>query len=187
MKGTISALLAVSLIGAAAAGTISNRQTIWLDTTPLDSYTDSWDSQVNGWELIEEYGQLGSSAVRSVGMADSGGDVATNGMTQILVDKYVTNFSSFEWTGYEIAVGGSAGVSYVAGSMTSDRFGTIVEVGNTITLSAPLSVPVGDTVHISFVVDVPDGQFTFDISQTPIPEPMTAILMVLALPLIRRR
>jgi hypothetical protein len=157
----------------------------WIDSSPYDLQTSYWNynTTTDTWRVWEDY---------TVPDVDTGatGCAGTADVDPIIhIVKSITNGSSFDWYGYHVGVTGTAGVGLVAGSATSNVFGTIIEGPGTIDFYAPLSLPIGYTVTISFDILVPAGAFGFDISQTPspIPEPATGLLLGLAGLLIRRR
>jgi hypothetical protein len=155
----------------------------WTDNTALDPATSGWQwsPPTLVWNVWENYVAPGS---KNVAFGASGEATVD---PNIHITKTVTNGSTFDWTSYQIVVSGSAGVSYVPGSASSDKFGTIGEVGNTITFSAPLTVLQGQSVTLNFDVNVPAGFFSFGIQQTPLPEPASLTLLGLAAAFLRRR
>lgn len=184
MKKSIVALLVVALAGVATASAgISNWQAIWLDNSPYDMNATgwTWNSQALTWTQWESYVAPGQDL--AIAQATAFADVDPI----IHITKTVTNGSTFAWTDYHIGVSGSAGVGYIAGSATSNVFGTIVENGNNIDFYAPNVVPIGGTVTFAFDVLIPAGPFSFDISQLPTPEPASFALLGLGALLIRRR
>lgn len=178
------AILALVVFGVAAASAgVTEWSAWWVDNSPLDLEHSGWsfDWGTETWNVWERYvaPEIDESITGCGGQADVD--------PLISIVKTITNDSTFEWTDYHVAVTGSAGVSYVPGSATSNVFGTIVENGNMIDFFAPNSVPIGGSVTIAFDVQVPAGGFTFDISQTPTPEPASALLFGLGALLLRRR
>ena len=179
------AVAGVMLFAGGAQAGIIDWNPEWTDSTPLDLDNSGWlafDYDTNTWTVWENYvaGESDWAAVSCVGGTDSD--------PLIHVVKTVTNDSTFVWTDYHIEISGSEGVSYVSGSATSDVFNTIIESGGTIDFYAPNSVPIGGDVTFEFDIIIPAGGFSFDISQTPTPEPGTIVLLSLgALALIRRR
>ncbi len=173
------------LVAAPVNAQIQDWDAWWQDASPLNMDASSWsfDDQAVQYNVLEDYVALtvDDSATASVGL--NGGAIAEI----IHVEKAVTNNSSFVWTGYEITVDGSAGVNYVSGSGTSDVFGLPVENGNMLIFSEPGTVGIGETVTFNFDVEVPQGQFSFNILQLPVPEPTGLVIFAVGTLLIRRR
>ncbi len=178
----------VFVLGAVAQAGVIEWHAAWLDNSPLNLPTTgwSWNWGTETWTVWEDYVApiIDESASTCWGVAD----VDPN----IHVEKTITNNSSFAWTDYHMEVTGSAGVTYVPGSATSDVFGTIIETpitgGWAIDFYAPLTVPIGTDVTIDLDITIPVGGFSFDISQMPTPEPTTLSLLLLGgLALFRRR
>ena len=183
----LSVCLTALFAGSAQAGII-DWHAQWMDNSPFDmEHTGwSWDGGNESWAVWENYVApvIDQSASQCWGEADTD--------PTIHITKTITNGSTFDWTDYHLVVTGSAGVSYDVGSAVSDVFGTVVETaivgGYTIDFYAPNSVPIGTDVTIDLDITIPAGNFTFDISQTPTPEPGSmALLLMGGLALLRRR
>lgn len=163
--------------GAAQAG-FTSWDPVWVDTRPLSEQGWDWDAEAFTWDVWETF-ESGGTAV--FGCSGSTGPDPT-----ILVTKTVTNDSGFAWTSYEVEITGT-GASYVPASAASPTYSTISEVGSTVTFSGATVNP-GDVVELSFEINIPaNTQFTFDVSQTPIPEPTSLGLLALGGLLLRRR
>lgn len=151
----------------------------WIDDTPIGDFNWSFDWNTDTWDVWELYsaGGMYSSTTGCSGTADA--------VSIIHIVKTITNDSLFEWTDYHLEVSGT-GVSYVAGSATSDTFGTITENGNIVDFFQPNSVPIGNDVTIAFDISVP-AVFEFTLTQMPTPEPASLLLLGLAAACLRRR
>jgi len=168
--------------GVAQAGIITF-QPQWQDASALNLGNSGWsfDTEVPYWAVVEEYVAPGSD---TVALGASG---TTDSDPSLHISKTITNNSTFVWTDYHIVISGQ-GVSYVSGSASSDKFGTIVEGVNSIDFYAPQLVPIGQSVTVAFDVQIPEGMFSFGIDQTPTPEPATLGMLAMGgLALIRRK
>ncbi|UCG57614.1 MAG: PEP-CTERM sorting domain-containing protein [Phycisphaerales bacterium] len=100
------------------------------------------------------------------------------------------NYSDITWTGYILTLDPEGEVTFVEGSGGSTDFGTVEYPDAwTIEFWAPEEVPPGEFVTFEFKVNVPDpGDYSFAVTQNPIPEPVTAALLGLGgLALLMRR
>ena len=182
MRFACAFAFAIAITAAAQAG-ITQWSPQWTDTSGLNQAASGWQwsAATLDWNVWESYVAPAPDAV-AFGASGSADTDPT-----IHITKTVTNGSTFDWTSYQIVVTGSAGVGYVPGSATSDKFATVGEVGNTITYTAPLSVLQGQSVTFNFDVTIPAGLFSFNIQQTPAPEPTSFALLGLAAAFLRRR
>ena len=174
-------ILVAALAGVAQAG-ITSWNPYWDASTALDPTYSGWQwSSPTTWDVWESY--VGSTPTGITVGCDGSADADPT----IHISKTVTNGSTFDWTSYQIVISGSAGVGYVPGSATSDKFSGIGAVGNTITYSAPLTVLQGQAVTFGFDITIPAGLFSFDIQQTPTPEPVSLLMFGLGALFLRRR
>lgn len=184
MRTTLVTVFVLTLASSSFAG-IVDWSAAWVENSALDMENSgwTWHPEPQFWDITEHYI---ASDPHNVAMT-AGGTAVDDRNLVISISKDIFNDSSFEWDEFVIVVSGSAGVSYVPGSASSDTFGTITENGGTVNFFAPDSVAMGEWVNISFDVEVPVGDFTLDISQTPIPEPTTGMMLLAAAGLLLRR
>jgi hypothetical protein len=176
------ATLLASVAGASAG--ITDWSAVWIDNSPFNMANTYWEFNAASlnWSLWEDYvaPTIDSSMSYCAGATDE--DPALH------IIKQVTNNSTFDWTDYHIVITGSTGVGYVPNSGWSDTFLTRVETApGTLDFYAPNTVPIGATVTFAFDVNLPNGPFTFNIEQSPSPEPASLMLFALSMLLLRRR
>jgi hypothetical protein len=94
-----------------------------------------------------------------------------------LVNETVTNNSGVTWTGYRLTLSGDAGVTFT-GDASSSKFATAAVSPAEIDFSAPLPVADGESVGLSFNVNIAGtGLFSWSMTQQPTPEPATLALL----------
>lgn len=128
--------------------------------------------------LEEIYDHLGTDSVYVSGKTDE---------DQLLtMTKAVTNSNGTVWTAYSLTLGGNA--TFVS-ALNSNNLFSNVSVDDSYVLFDGGSVGSGQTLEMSFVVNVPViGDFSFCLTQLAIPEPASLTLLGLgALALYRRK
>jgi len=102
----------------------------------------------------------------------------------------ITNESSIIWTGYILALNPTGNATFVEGTAGSTKFGTVLYPDPyTIEFWQPEPVLPGQAVTFQFDIDISGpAPHIFTLSQNPIPESATVILLSLgALALLLRR
>jgi len=96
------------------------------------------------------------------------------------INEDVTNDTGFTWTGYELTLPAGGLDTFVNDAYTtSDKFSAVSISNYKITFSSG-SVADGSDVTFQFKINVPTtGNFNFDLTQTPIPEPATMGLLLI--------
>jgi len=182
MKRLRMVCLAVFLIavcaGTSYAGIVQWDET-WSATWTKDYLPTSSNLDEPTWTIIEEEFLSGIITV----VVDEG---FANEDPIINVVKTVTNGSCFDWTGYQVEISGSEGVSYVPDSAYSSVFNDISEEGGILTFFNGI-VSIGGMADIQFQVEIPCGLFDFSMTQTPIPEPATIGLLSIGMLFLRSR
>ena len=90
-----------------------------------------------------------------------------------------TNLSGFTWTGYILLLEPQGDATFVEGTAASTKFNTVLYPDAwTIEFRAPQEVLPGEVVTLEFDISIPDDKLcTFALTQQPIPEPATMVLL----------
>ncbi len=90
-----------------------------------------------------------------------------------------TNQSGFTWTGYILFLEPQGDAVFVEGTAASSKFNTVLYPDAwTIEFRAPQEVLPGGVVTLEFDISIPDDElYTFALTQQPIPEPATTVLL----------
>lgn len=132
--------------------------------------------------LIESFSELDPVTV-------TGGGVALSDTT-FTIAKTIANDTGITWTGYELTLDPGGNATFVPDSASSTKFLTVnYPSARRIEFFEPVAVLPGQIVVLQFDVHVPGSDsFTFSLTQEPIPEPATVVLLGLgALVLLARR
>jgi hypothetical protein len=94
--------------------------------------------------------------------------------------------SGSPWISYDIGRLGASD-TFVSGSASSDKMTLKSESSNLLTFGLPSPVQSGQTVSFSFAVSIPGtGPFRFDLSQSAVPEPASAVWLAVGAGLVCR-
>jgi len=93
----------------------------------------------------------------------------------------VSNRTNIAWTGYVLSLYPQGDATFVQGTAGSTAFGTTLYPDIwTVEFRAPEPVLPGQAVSLRFDIRIPDdGPYSFTLTQSPIPEPATALLLAL--------
>ena len=119
-----------------------------------------------------------------------GVDITAEALSDFGIAATVSNRSSIAWTGYVLSLDPQGEATFVQGTAGSTVFGTTLYPDLwTIEFRAPELVLPGQAVTLSFDINIPDdGPYSFTLTQSPIPEPATALFLALgAASLLRRK
>ena len=107
-------------------------------------------------------------------------DITAEAHSDFGITATVSNMSNITWTGYVLSLDPQGEATFVQGTANSTVFGTTHYPDLwTIEFLAPEPVLPGQTVTLRFDIRIPDnGAYTFTLTQSPIPEPATAILFL---------
>ena len=105
------------------------------------------------------------------------------------INTTTTNESGITWTGYVLSLDPLGDATFVDGSAGSTKFNTALYPDpHTIEFWEPQVVLPGQVVALQFDVSIPDdGTYTFTLTQNPIPEPASILLLGLGGLLLRRK
>lgn len=107
-------------------------------------------------------------------------DITAEAHSDFSITATVSNQSNVTWTGYALSLDPQGDATFVQGTASSTVFGTTLYPDLwTIQFLAPEPVLPGQTVTLKFDIRIPDnGTYTFTLTQSPIPEPATALLLL---------
>jgi hypothetical protein len=116
-------------------------------------------------------------------------DITAEALSDFGITATVSNRSGIPWTGYVLSLDPQGDATFVQGTAGSTVFGTTLYPDLwTIEFRAPEPVLPGQTVTLRFDIRIPDdGPYSFTLTQSPIPEPATALLLALGAALLFRR
>jgi hypothetical protein len=191
---TVLTVAVLALGGIASADFVDDSCTVeFADDPLLEQHSYTFDYTTDTLYLHE-------GTVDAVGPDPSltcWGDIDSDPVLAIVED--ATNDSGVTWTGWKLELDPNDNDTFLVDSThtpSSDYFGsyTLSTDAKTLTFHAPTAVPDGDTVELTFYINVPyEGgggtePFSFTLTQTAIPEPMTLSLLSLGgLALLRRK
>jgi len=123
-----------------------------------------------------------SGAVITQGISNTapvGVRIGAQAQSTFTITATATNESDIIWTGYVLSLDPEADATFVEGSAGSTKFNTALYPDAwTIEFWEPQVVLPGQVVTLQFDVNIPDDTFyTFTLTQTPIPEPATILLL----------
>ncbi len=117
-------------------------------------------------------------------------NITAEAMSDFGISATVSNRTNIPWTGYVLSLDPQGNATFVQGTASSTVFRTTLYPDLwTIQFRAPEPVLPGQAVTLRFDIRIPDGgQYSFTLTQSPIPEPATALLLALgAASLLRRK
>jgi len=107
-------------------------------------------------------------------------DITAEAHSDFGITATISNRSNITWTGYVLSLDPQGEATFVQGTAGSTLFGTTLYPDLwTIEFQAPEPVLPGQAVTLSFDINIPDnGPYSFTLTQSPIPEPATALFFL---------
>jgi len=124
-----------------------------------------------------ESGVVISQSISSLAPSDI--TMTAQASSEFTITNTTMNETNFLWTGYilELEYGGPP--QFIFDSARSTHFKSALYPNNwKIVFQAPDAVPVGEIVTLQFKLAIPDdAPYTFTLTQYPVPEPATFVLL----------
>ncbi|MFQ6036390.1 MAG: PEP-CTERM sorting domain-containing protein [Sedimentisphaerales bacterium] len=159
----------------------------FLNNPAHGSLVSYYSDEVSEWATFDVVSSLHISEIASVEPT-----MNAEGSLIFTLTTTVTNQSDIIWTGYVLTLDPTGAATFVEGTAGSTKFGTVVHPDPwTVEFWQPEPVLPGQVVTLQFDINVSGPPpHIFTLSQNPIPEPATAVLLglgVLALLLRPKR
>ena len=108
-------------------------------------------------------------------------DITAEALSDFGIAATVSNRTNIAWTGYVLSLDPQGEATFVQGTAGSTVFGTTLYPDLwTIEFRAPEPVLPGQAVTLNFDINIPDNEsYSFTLTQSPIPEPATALFLAL--------
>lgn len=176
MKATKSLVVCAILV--ASLTSVSHAGFVQIDVRRAGPPVGVFDLIMNNLDILE-----GRVSIAGFVSAQVLAELIISGVTDadpvMHMTMTVENQSDFTWTGYEFAIAGT-GVSFVPGSASSDVFTGVNEPDVMTVIFSGGTVVTTTTVGFEFDILVDStGDFGFSLTQSPIPEPATLMLLSL--------
>ena len=176
-------LLVVAIIATPLWGGVVTLDLAFPDDPEVAEHEWLFDYDSSVLSLTEVYKLDAKDRVIFTGTTDSD--------PMIHISKEITNDNAVAWTSYELSLDESGDAVFDYTVTPTSNWYTVVDTSDTmnLTFSAPVAVPVGETVTLDFDINIPTtGGFGFTMTQMAIPEPTTICLLGLGgLALLRKR
>ena len=171
MKRNRWLLLSLILLGFCPAPTYAGITSWQVTDNPGDNViiTDSLFSGVDNTWLVSEAFLGDGPGVGSLGVTSE-----ADADPRVTISKTVENDTGLPWFGYRVDITGNVVYS---GDATADRGGRAflaLESPSGFEFNGWSPVQPGQTLIISFSIDIPQGGVSFSIEQTPLGEPVPA-------------
>ena len=188
---TLAAIGSIFLFSVTLNAGITNLNCVSPDENSNHSHQYNYDGIDTGQlGIMEQLGESNLDRIHFTGSCDLN--------TEIHLTKEVTNNTNDIWTSYILTLGeiggngsgsdGSLAEFVLDPTPTSTVFQNVSLLdSHQIIFIAPNPVLVGQTVTFDFSILIPSNNINFSLNQTPVPEPLTIVLLGLGGLCIRKR
>ena len=130
-------------------------------------------------DAVSSWSPSGAVITQSISFAPTGVTISAEAHSTFTITTTTTNESDITWTGYIVSLDQQGDATFVEGSAGSTKFNTVLYPNAwTVEFWEPQVVLPGQVVTLQFDISIPDdGPYTFILTQNPIPEPATIVLL----------